>query len=703
MQVFVILVSSWNLPKIRNSLSRGVGSLARCVAAGLLLAAILAVPAKIVGQQVISVRVTDQTGASVRGAAVMLLSGRRGTTTSATSNAEGRADIPCYAGAEIEVRALGFEAKTTVIGDCGHEIAFKLSPAAVQTTINVTVTPDTVPNEATMSSSRISRTTARTVIDALEDLSPAIYVTRRGVMGYGISTNGTGQMNIRGVGGSPNTNVLMVYGGRPDFQGEMGHPLPDFYSLSNAGSIRVIEGPASVLYGSNAMGGVVEVEPREPEEGAEFELTSSLGSFMTGQHRLFAGIRRGRGLYTFSSGINHTDGDRSYSAYRSQDGSLGASYTISSVWMAKIDGNYGHFYVEDPGKIGTGTAGQNYAAVGRGGFSVDLANSTQVLTGYTRFYTTWGRNFISDGFRSTDRMTGGRVYQTWTALRGVAIDFGADLANYGGVARQYGGTNYGGEHQLNDNAGFVRAHWAPTVKTVINAGVRYQANSQFGDIAVPEFGVLWHASSRVMLSGAIGRGFRNPTIRELYLFPAPNPDLRPETEWNYQATTQARITRTLAAWTTFYYAKMNNQIVTQGYWPNMQMLNGGKAINKGVETSLRWAMHRQLSASAGYAYLRSTNLAALIPENKANLALDADLKKVFLHVGIQAVGRRYQTILHTAQLGGYTEASMKLSVPMSRNLSFFGAVENLFNHRYQVVTGYPMPCVNGAGGFVLHF
>lgn len=424
---------------------------------------------------------------------------------------------------------------------------------------------------------------------------------------------------------------------------------------------------------------------------------------MTGQHRLYAGIRRERVLYTLSSGIDHTDGDRPYSAYRSQDGSLGARYTISPVWTAKIDGNYGHFYVEDPGKIGTGTANRNYASVGRGGFSADLANSTSALSGYTRFYSTWGRNFISDGFRSTDRMTGGRVYQTWTLLREFAVDFGADFVNYGGLARQYRGTNYGGEHRINDDAGFVRAHWAPTAKAVINAGVRYQTNSQFGDIAVPEFGAMWYATNRMTFSGAISRGFRNPTIRELYLFPAPNPDLKPEDAWNYEATAQARIARTLAAWTTFYYANLGNQIETIGSWPKMQLLNGGKAINKGVETSLRWAIHRRLSATGGYAYLRSTNLMALVPENKANLALDADMKRAFLHVGIQAVGKRYKDASHTGQLGGYTEASIKVNVPVTSKLTIFGAADNLFNHRYQVMPGYPMPGMNATGGFVVRF
>jgi outer membrane receptor protein involved in Fe transport len=71
-------------------------------------------------------------------------------------------------------------------------------------------------------------------------------------MGYGISTNAPAASPSAAVGGSPNTGVLVVVDGRPDMQGLMGHPLPDFYSLSDAGTVSVTEGPASVLYGSNA-------------------------------------------------------------------------------------------------------------------------------------------------------------------------------------------------------------------------------------------------------------------------------------------------------------------------------------------------------------------------------------------------------------------------------------------------------------------
>jgi hypothetical protein len=237
-----------------------------------------------------------------------------------------------------------------------------------------------------------------------------------------------------------------------------------------------------------------------------------MGSFGTVQNRLFAGNRAGRGIYTASVGINDTDGDRAYSAYHSQDGSLGAEVQLTSIWNASLHGNYGHFLVQDPGTINPPYSKQNSASVGRGGLTADVGNATPALSGYTRFYSTWGHNAIADrsdtnnNFDSTDRITGGRLFQTWTpqpgrAQNALAMDFGGDFVNYGGAAENFNVSRtsvnlYGGQHQISDDAGFVRAHWSPSVKTLLNAGFRYQQNSQFGGIAVPERSGTRLASSR---------------------------------------------------------------------------------------------------------------------------------------------------------------------------------------------------------------
>ena len=155
----------------------------RVLVIGLSVAVLIGFPAALAAQQMVSLRVSDQTGAAIREAQVVSISVHGDIFASTKSDAVGHASLPCHPGSMLQVHALGFEARVSPLKDCSHELIFKLAPASVETTLNVIVAPDTAPSELTETATTISRTTARTVFDAVEDLSPAIFVTRRGVMG----------------------------------------------------------------------------------------------------------------------------------------------------------------------------------------------------------------------------------------------------------------------------------------------------------------------------------------------------------------------------------------------------------------------------------------------------------------------------------------------------------------------------------------
>ncbi len=652
----------------------------------------------------VQVRVVDPQGLPVFGARVEVNSpDRRNSPAVAMTPADGVAKFEVDAPVEIVVRAAGFDpVRERIESTASDPAVIRLRPAMVRSSIDVIVRDDPGTVTTVGSNLEIERTGARTVFDAVEQVVPGVAVTRRGVMGYGVSTNGTGGVTIRGIGESPNAGVLVVVDGRPDFQGLMGHPLPDFYSLSDAGSVSVTEGPASVLYGSNAMGGVVEVKNWEPPEGMSTRLTSSFGSFHTGQYRLSHGARFRRGFYSVNAGVAHTSGDRPSSAFRDQDGTITAGSDVSSVWKASIDGRYGHFHVEDPGPINAPLA-NSYADVGRGGYSVNLDNSTASTWGYIRAYASHGNHYITDGFRSTDRTTGIRVDQNIAIAPRLILEVGSDVVNYGGQARNALRRVDYGQHTLNSGAGFVRAQWTATNRLRLHSGVRYEYNSLFGPIAAPEFGASYTVAPGYALSTEVARGFRNPTIRELYMFPAPNPALLPEHVWNYQATFQAHPIKSLAASVTAYYASLDNLIVTTGYYPNLRLLNAGAALNRGIETTARWRVHKRVAVQSGYAYLRSTNLAPYVPAQKFNYGIDVDAGRALLYFGGMSAGARWADSQHSGKLEAYTLGSLKTTVPLNRQWHLTAMVYNLFNQSYQVVTGYPMPGINAAGGFTVSF
>jgi iron complex outermembrane receptor protein len=669
----------------------------------LFLLALAAISAASQTASTVRLTVADMHDFAVPRARVEVRPLRGGTPISRLTGEDGTVVFALDGPAEVHVRAEGFEPLFHRLEPpVTTQLVLHLQPAILRTTLNVTVRDDAAPPAATGHTLEIDRTAARTVLDGVDRLVPGAFVTRRGVMGYGIATNGTGGLSIRGVGESPNAGILMIVDGRPDFQGLMGHPLPDFYSLSDAGTVSVVEGPASVLYGSNAMGGIVEIKPWVPTEGMSTRLTTSLGSFYTGQHRLSHGAAFRRGYYSLNAGVAHTSGDRPSSAFRDQDGTVTAGYDLSQVWRASLKGRYGHFYVEDPGPVSAPLSG-SYADVGRGGFSVDLDNTTARAWGYLRGYSSYGRHFITDGFRSTDRTTGIRADQTFALTQTLTLEAGADFVNYGGAARNIKGRLNYGSHELTSAAGFARMQWSAISSVRLFAGGRYEHNSLFGGTGVPEVGAVWTPRRRVTVSAEAAKGYRNPTIRELYLFPAPNPNLKPEHMWNYQASIRVQPVDSLTATLTGFYADLSNLIVTTGRYPNVALQNTGAALNRGLEAAGRWRASRRIAIQSGYAWLRSTNLSPYVPAQKFNYGADINAGRAFVYFGGVVVGERWANTQHSAKLAGYHLGELRLTLPVKDHWRMFALVDNLFDRAYSVVPGYPMPGINATGGLSVSF
>ena len=650
----------------------------------------------------LQLQVVDLQGAAVPGATIEVRGlAENKTTGRMVSDDAGRAVIATALPAEIRVTVTGFDPLVQRIepGAAG-EMTLRLRPATIRTTVDVVVqeTPGSGPQVG--SALEIDRMGARTVFDAVEKLVPSAYVTRMGILGLGLGQSGS--MTLRGIGGSPTTELLVIVDGRPDFMGLMGHPMPDFYTLTDVGSVSVTDGPASVLYGSNAMGGAIEINPIRPLQGVHTDLTASLGSYYTGQYRLTNGARFGRAFYNLTAGIEHTNGAREDSAFRNQDGTLALGYDISPTWRTSLEGRYGHFYVEDPGTVQAPLI-DNWSRVGRGGFSWDLDNTSSRTWGMARVFSSFGHNMIYDGFRSVDNSVGVRVQQSFLVAPQLTIDGGTDIVKYGGSARDISSDYSYGEFHISDYAGFSRARYAVTKSFQLNAGLRYDYNSHSGGITVPEFGATYRFAGNYSFSASVTKGFRNPTIRELYLFPAPTPTLKPEHMWNYQATFQARPTSTLLAWITGYYANIDNLIVTTGYWPNLKLQNTGQAINKGLEAHARWQPVRRVSFNSAYAYLHSTNLAPYSPQNRLIYSLDVDAGRVFFSLGGNTVGRTWADTGHSQQVGVYTVMTLKCTAPVGEHTSVFVMVDNLLNRHYEVLAGYPLPGTNAAGGFTLRF
>jgi outer membrane receptor protein involved in Fe transport len=296
-----------------------------------------------------------------------------------------------------------------------------------------------------------------------------------------------------------------------------------------------------------------------------------------------------------------------------------------------------------------------------------------------------------------------RLHQHFLLAPALVADAGADVVNYGGRARNLLTRVDFGAHGETSAAGFGRLHWSGNERIRFNAGLRYERSTIFGGIIAPEFGAGLRLKPGYAVHIGAARGFRNPTIRELYLFPAPNPDLKPEQAWMYQASLQMQPSGTFAASLTGYYADLSNLVVVTGRFPNLALRNTGAAINRGVESSVRWRAGKRVALHGGYAWLRSTNLPPFLPRHKATLGCELDLRRAWLSVNGVLVGRRWADAQRRSELDGYGVHGLKLMVPVGARWVLFGVLENFTHERYEVVTGYPMPGIHASGGFTLRF
>ncbi|MDD4032200.1 MAG: TonB-dependent receptor plug domain-containing protein, partial [Bacteroidales bacterium] len=111
----------------------------------------------------------------------------------------------------------------------------------------------------------IQESSESALLPVLSQRVPGLFITEKGMTGFGTSTGAAGQISIRGVGSS-NGRILILIDGHPQYMGLFGHPLPDAYIARDAERVEVSRGPSSLLYGSSAMGGVINIITRKQME-----------------------------------------------------------------------------------------------------------------------------------------------------------------------------------------------------------------------------------------------------------------------------------------------------------------------------------------------------------------------------------------------------------------------------------------------------
>lgn len=542
------------------------------------------------------------------------------------------------------------------------------------------------------------------VLTMLSAYAPGVFVTERNILGFGVAVGGSGAINIRGIGSAPNSQVLVLIDGHPQYQGIFGHPLADAYVASDVEKVELIRGPASVLYGSNAMGGVINIiTKKQSREGFSGNLQAAYGSYNTQKYALTAGFKKNRFELVTALNYGSTDGSRENTDFRIGNGYLKAGYQINSHWKATADLSLAKYDANDNGPVFAPAPFHIDILRGKAALSVD--NKYERLEGSVKMYHNFGNHDLSDGWVSSDRNSGLMLFQTYHLGQHSHITGGVDAKQYGGIGNQGASANV--YKTVEELAVYALFNHRILNAVDLNAGLRLENHSVYGTEWVPMAGLSYQMLAATAFKASVSKGFRSPTIMELYTY-APNPDLLPERMMNYEVSwLQSFFNNRLSTELTAFMSKGDNliQVVPMPLPPKRQ--NVGAFNNKGLEFSARFMLNSHLHLHANYSFLDTDKNLLAAPRHQANLTARYAYKIFQLQVQAQHVNGLNLQINPGTNAALLTESYSLLNARFSARplakLELFVMGQNLLNESYQVNNGYPMPGINIHGGFNLRW
>lgn len=563
-----------------------------------------------------------------------------------------------------------------------------------------------------VSARQIEATGKVRLLSAISGQVPGLFVSERNIFGFGISNGGSGGIKIRGVGGNPTNAVLMMVDGQPQFAGIYSHHVADFYGTEYADRVEVLRGPGSVLYGSNAMGGVINVITKDAEkDGIRTTVKSQYGSYNTWLSSATNTVRVGRFSSLVSLAYDRTDGIADNFDFRQGSVYAKLGYDFSNNWKMRADYSLMNFIGNDPiyPKLSDPASADIYHQnITRGEASLSAGNSYGNTDGNVRVYYSYGNHYVDDPrhFHSLDDRFGILAYQNLRLWTGASATLGFDFDTYTGKIPVSGGVAHEDNRRPTTIGRKSITEYSPYAAfsqelidglVALNAGLRMANSDRFDTKWIPQCGFTVRPGGWT-LKASLAKGYRNPSFREMYLYATANPELAPETMTNYEVSAGRNFSRYFGFDLTGYYSKGGNMIqVEKG-----KNMNTGSFINKGIEAAAHSRPTDNLSLRCSYSYLYTTldNLTAA-PKNQYFLGVTwRPMEKLGIDAEMKGVGGMYvaEGIRHQS----YTLFNIMLSYDVLPWLEVFTKLDNITDRRYTINEGYEMPGFTGMGGFRLN-
>jgi vitamin B12 transporter len=604
--------------------------------------------------------------------------------------------------------------------------------AAAGTPETVVVTATRTPQPLGVTGASMSVVTAEDIdtqqIDIVSDVlaqTPGLTVVRNG--GPGQPTN----ILMRGAEGGQ--TLVLVDGVRiNDPSATTGYAILGDVLANGIDRIEVLRGPQSTLYGSDAIGGVVNIlTTRGGDEPFALRTRAEGGSF--GTYRFNAAANGAAGAVEYGAAANYygTDGVSAADAKngnRETDGYRHFGVTGNLRWLVAgaVSADARLYYTNARDSFDgyppptyafqdTHEYGKNALLAAYGGVNVSLldgrfSNRFAVLRTASDRKTfdpasTPEENFFAKGFATRFEYQG--VFEADEANEMV---FGAETE-----------TRTLSTHSIYDPAllptkgsdrvnGFY-AQWQtkPLEKISLTGGARHDDDREFGGHNSVKIAGAWQALTATTIRANYGDGFKAPSLYELFSqYSNPIEALKPETAKGWEAGIDQGFGDVRAS-LTYFERRTKNQIDFFSCWDvasaacGLRAAEGGYYYNvgrsraTGVEAEVSVRLSDTLDISANYTNLSDIDLAtglqlARRPHNSASaVATWRSDPNLTLGIGADYSGKRFDDPYHVTTLSPATHVKLFASLKLNEHIELFGRVENLFDDRAEPVAGYGTP------------
>jgi iron complex outermembrane receptor protein len=548
---------------------------------------------------------------------------------------------------------------------------------------------------------QISESNESALLPILNGRVPGLFVTERGITGFGVSSGAAGQITMRGVGGNPTTGVLILIDGHPQFMGIFGHPLSDSYVASDVERVEVIRGPASILYGSNAMGGVINIITRkQTQDGFHGNARLLNGSYNTQKYLASGGFKKDKFSVFVSMNHDQTDGHRPNSDFKITNGYIKLGYELTKNIQANTDFSLAKFKTTDPGPDTLNATKGSSLDITRGYWAFAIENNFKKFSGNAKVFYNFGTHKISDGFHSNDANYGFNLSESANLFQGNSITFGGDYTNYGGKATQNDVYTYV-DTTVYETGVYAFIQQTLFERLTLNAGIRLQDNKVYGKEWIPSGGFAYNLTSTTTWKASVGKGFRSPTIQELFMWNK-NPNLSLSKITNYETgVLQSLFERKLNLELTGFIIKGDHLIVADNYGKSY---NTGEIDNKGIEFIANANPVKNLSFNFTYSYINMKTPVYATPKRHLFLSGSYKWDKLQFTASVQQVNHLNIVAKPSAvpHFRNYTLLNSKISYQIGKYAEIFASADNLLNQKYETNRYYTMPGITAFGGLNLH-